>query len=245
MTLTCLVLAGGLGTRMSTFTTTMPKILIPVNNRPFLHHQLDLLEDQGFTRIVLSLGYLGSMVLDELERIPHENLDIEFMFDGPEPLGTGGAVRQVCQHHILDDYFFITYGDSYLEIDPRQVISGFDDSNFDALMTLYSNEERLEIANAKISQNGSVHYKKNMPNPSALGFDMVDFGMSYVSRQSLLTNILPEEPSDLAHYFEKISEEGRLQGFISAQRFYEIGSHAGRDALELYLSERKNKHDTR
>jgi len=236
MTLTCLVLAGGLGTRMSSFTSSMPKIMIPVCGRPFLHHQLDLLEQQGFTRVVLSLGYLGSMVVEELISTPHSDFEIDYMFDGDAPLGTGGAVRLACSDFISDDFFFITYGDSYLLIDPKKLMETFDCDHYEAIMALYKNEQNLDVSNAKISESGTVLYKKNVSNPVAECLDYVDFGMSFVSRSSLLANIPSGKASDLAQYFEEVSFRNKLQGFVCPQRFYEIGSHAGRDALEQYLS---------
>lgn len=236
MTLTCLVLAGGLGTRMSSFTSSMPKIMIPVCGRPFLHHQLDLLEQQGFTKVVLSLGYLGSMVVEELISTPHSNLEIDYMFDGDTPLGTGGAVRLACSDFVSDDFFFITYGDSYLLLDPKKLMESFDCNQYEAIMAIYKNDKNLDVSNARISENGTLLYKKNVSNPAAEGLDFVDFGMSFVSRSSLLANIPSGIPSDLAQYFEEVSHRNKLQGFIWPQRFYEIGSHAGRDALEQFLS---------
>jgi MurNAc alpha-1-phosphate uridylyltransferase len=243
MTLTCLVLAGGLGTRMADFTKSIPKILIPVGGRPFLHHQLDLLEQQGFSKVVLALGYLGSMVVEELERHPHPCLQIDFVFDGDIPLGTGGATRSACENNISDKFFFITYGDSYLLFNPRVMVSEFNDTQYEAVMALYSNSENLDRNNARISQDLSVTYKKNVPNPEEFGLNMIDFGISYVSRESIMRVIPADVSYDLAQYFQEISIEQKLQGLISKHRFYEIGSYDGRDELELHLADQKITHD--
>ena len=243
MTLTCLVLAGGKGTRMSSYTKSIPKILIPVGGRPFLHHQLDLLQVQGFKRIILSLGYLGSLVVDELHKSPHPDLSIEFMFDGDEPLGTGGAVKLACENLIFENHFFITYGDSYLLIEPRELIASFDELRYEALMSLYSNDNNLDISNAHISTSGEVSYKKNLRDPLSFGYNMIDFGISYVARESIMNAIPSNKESDLAEYFERLSVRRKLQGFVTSQRFYEIGSYAGRDELENYLSLRKGPSD--
>jgi NDP-sugar pyrophosphorylase family protein len=243
MTITCLVLAGGLGTRMADFTKSIPKILIPVGSRPFLHHQLDLLEQQWFSKIVLSLGYLGTMVVEELESHPHPGLQISFIFDGDVPLGTGGAARKACEIDISDQFFFITYGDSYLPFNPQAMVSEFNAQKYEAVMALYSNSENLDKNNARISQDSSVTYIKNVPNPKEFGLNMIDFGISYVSRESILRVVPSNISSDLAEYFQEISTEQKLQGLISKQRFYEIGSYAGRDELESYLSNQKATHD--
>lgn len=242
MTHTCLVLAGGLGTRMSEFTSQMPKAVIPVAGVPFIHHQLDLLATQGVGRVVFSIGYLGDMIIKELKNHPHPGLDIEFISDGDRLLGTGGAIRNILENVEIDDFFFITYGDSYLLINLDELVLEFDALRFDALMTLYPNTELLDHNNARMHQDGSAFYKKNVPEPATMNLDMVDFGMSYVSRQSILSVIPQDDVYDLATYFEKISMEGRLQGKLVPHRFYEIGSPAGRDALELLLLNKDGEH---
>ena len=243
MTHSCLVLAGGFGTRMAQYTRNMPKILIPVAGKPFLHHQLRLLQSQGFTRILLSLGYLGSMVEKELQTHPYPGLEIDVFYDGDSALGTGGAARKAAQHHLLDENFFITYGDSYLLIDPAAMVHGYKPRDFEAIMALYPNNEKHDVSNAQIFPDSSVRYEKNLPDPESLGLNMVDFGISYVSRDSVLRRIPTDTNFDLADYFREISELKKLQGFVVSQRFYEIGSHQGRDDLELLLTTRKADHD--
>jgi len=56
------ILAGGLGTRMRPLTETIPKPMIPVSGKPFLHHQLELLRRSGFRRVLLLVAYLGEQM---------------------------------------------------------------------------------------------------------------------------------------------------------------------------------------
>src|SRR5262247_1629658 len=60
----CVVLAGGLGTRMRPWTDTAPKILVPVLGIPFAAHQLELLAQQGYDDVVVCLGHRGNQVRD-------------------------------------------------------------------------------------------------------------------------------------------------------------------------------------
>jgi NDP-sugar pyrophosphorylase family protein len=64
---------------------------------------------------------------------------------------------------------------------------------------------------------------------------MIDFGISYISRASVLKVIPENQKYDLSKYFEDVSREGRLQGMVTSQRFYEIGSPSGRNELEKLL----------
>ena len=58
----CVILAGGLGTRMRPLTETCPKTLLPARGRPFAWHQLHWLAAQGITEVVYSIGHHGDMI---------------------------------------------------------------------------------------------------------------------------------------------------------------------------------------
>jgi NDP-sugar pyrophosphorylase family protein len=219
---------------MSAYTKDTPKALIPVAGIPFIHHQLDLLEKQGFTNIVFSIGYLGSQIIEELRLNPHPNISVSFVSDGDVLRGTGGAVRIILETEIFDDYFFVTYGDSYLIFNPAELGKSLDSARFDAIMALYTNKELLEPNNVRFN-NGTASYMKNCSDSELHHLNMIDFGISYISRASVLKVIPENQKYDLSKYFEDVSREGRLQGMVTSQRFYEIGSPSGRNELEKLL----------
>src|SRR2546422_7905748 len=88
------ILAGGLATRLRPVTERLPKVLVPVAGRPFLAHQLELLRRQGIQRAVLCVGHLGDLVQREFGPGTAYGLELEYSFDGPALLGTGGALKQ-------------------------------------------------------------------------------------------------------------------------------------------------------
>jgi NDP-sugar pyrophosphorylase family protein len=106
------LLAGGLATRLRPLTEKVPKVLLPVAGRPFLAHQLELLRTQGIRRVVVCLGHLGEQVVEAFGDGREQGVAIEYSFDGPVLLGTGGALRQALPK--LGERFFVLYGDSYL-----------------------------------------------------------------------------------------------------------------------------------
>ena len=89
----CVILAGGRGTRLGPLTEDLPKALVDVAGRPFLEYQLELLRTGGVSEIVLCVGYLGSVVERTIGDGSRLGLSIRYSYDGPEPLGTAGAVR--------------------------------------------------------------------------------------------------------------------------------------------------------
>jgi NDP-sugar pyrophosphorylase family protein len=235
MSKTCLVLAGGLGTRMSRHTKLIPKSMIPVLKRPFLHFQLDLLELQGFKKVIFLVGYRGEQMVDELSSKPHRNLNVQFLSDGESLLGTGGSLRRALELENVENEFFVTYGDSYLRTNPALISESFNRKTFSACMTLYNNLEKLDTNNAHLNQDGSVLYKKNAPDAETLGLDKVDFGMSLLTKDSVLNTIPKNISFDLATYFEILAKQGKLQGYVESNRFYEIGSEKGLSDFEEYV----------
>jgi D-glycero-alpha-D-manno-heptose 1-phosphate guanylyltransferase len=86
---TCILLAGGLGTRLREAVPGIPKCLAPVAGKPFLEVQLAQLSSQGIERFVLALGYLAQQVIDVAKGLERA-FPLEWIVE-PRPLGTGGA----------------------------------------------------------------------------------------------------------------------------------------------------------
>ncbi len=124
----CVVLGGGVGTRMRPATNTLPKPLLPVAGEPFAVHQLRWLASEGVTDVVYSIGYLGDMIRDALASRRDLGCSVRFVDEGSQQLGTGGAVRFALDQGVLDETFFVLYGDSYLRVDVSAVADRFEES---------------------------------------------------------------------------------------------------------------------
>ena len=117
------ILAGGLGTRLRPFTSEVPKALIPIGGKPFLHHQIDLLKRRGIRDIVLCVAHLGEQVKDYFGDGSWLGVRIKYSEEEGHLLGTAGAIKNA--EPLLSDDFFLMYGDSYLMIDYREVMRYF------------------------------------------------------------------------------------------------------------------------
>jgi len=86
-----LILAGGMGTRLQSALPETPKVLAPVNGKPFIRYLLDQLRDAGARRTIISTGFRAEQVRDELgDR--YEGMALVYSQE-ESPLGTGGALR--------------------------------------------------------------------------------------------------------------------------------------------------------
>jgi D-glycero-alpha-D-manno-heptose 1-phosphate guanylyltransferase len=108
---TCIILAGGLGTRLRAAVPDKPKCLAPIGRRSFLEVQLDMLARQGVRRFVLSLGHMADMVRDEAARLG-SRFEISTVTE-TQPLGTGGAMWWTMSQLGLTEAV-VTNGDTFL-----------------------------------------------------------------------------------------------------------------------------------
>ena len=223
------ILAGGLATRLRPITEKIPKVLVPIAGQPFLNHQLELLRHQGTTRVVLCLGHLGEMVREQFGDGSAHGVRLDYSFDGPVLLGTGGALKQALR--LLGEKFFVLYGDSYLPIPFAPVAESFERSGKLGLMTVYRNEGRYDTSNVVFADGAIQVYDKKTRRPE---MRHIDYGLS-VFRAAALDEYPPGTKFDLADLMQRLVARRQLAGFEVAERFYEIGSHEGLAELESLL----------
>ena len=231
------ILAGGLATRLRPITEKIPKSLIEINGEPFVYHQLDLLEQKGFNKIHFCLRFLGEQVEKTVRESEYfKRLCITFSYDGETLLGTGGTIRKII--NLLPDYFFVTYGDSYLDIDFLNIQEVFKSKNQDysSLMTVYKNTDLFDNSNV-IFENDLIELYSKIKKNSRMAY--IDYGVGILSSKSMDIydkNII----FDLAELYENLSLKKELYGYEVFHRFYEIGSLQGIEDLSNYLK-LKNK----
>ena len=223
------ILAGGLATRLRPITEKIPKSLVPVAGKPFLAHQLELLRSRGIRRAVLCIGYLGEMIQRDFDDGKNFGVQLDYSFDGPKLLGTGGAIKRALPK--LGEEFFILYGDSYLPIDYALVANFFHRSGKSGLMTVYRNEGKYDASNVVFAGGEIKIYDKKSKLPE---MRHIDYGLS-LFKASVFEKFPADEKFDLADVMQKLVREKQLAGYEVAERFYEIGSPAGLAELETLL----------
>jgi NDP-sugar pyrophosphorylase family protein len=228
----CVILAGGLGTRMRPLTDACPKTLLPVRGRPFAYHQLHWLAEQGITEVVYSIGHQGHLIRRYWDQEPWPVSKIRYVDEGRELRGTAGALRLARDQTVLDERFFVVYGDSFLPVEFGPIWRAFEASGQPALMTVLRNEGRWDRSNVIYEDGRLVLYDKVLYDKTgAPGMQYIDYGLSCF-RRDLFDD---STPADLSILFHELSISGRLAGFEVHGRFYEIGSPAGLSDFERYL----------
>src|SRR5262245_17990144 len=226
------ILAGGLATRLRPVTEKIPKSLLSVAGRPFLAHQLELLQRNGVERVVLCVGHLGEMIQKEFGDGACFGVRLDYSSDGDRLLGTGGAVRKALP--LLDQQFFVLYGDSYLPTDYRAIADAFRSSAKPALMTVYANEGRWDISNVWFADGQIKRYDKKNRGPE---MRHIDYGLSLFDT-GVFQALPPDQPIVLADILRDLVAKNQLMAYEVRERFYEIGSPGGLKELDALLRNR-------
>jgi NDP-sugar pyrophosphorylase family protein len=223
------ILAGGLATRLRPITEKIPKSLVSVAGRPFLAHQLELLRSRGIRHVVLCVGYLGEMIQRDFGDGSACGVSLEYSFDGPKLLGTGGAIKQAIPK--LGEEFFVLYGDSYLPIEYAPIAEFFHRSGKPGLMTVYRNEGLYDTSNVVFADGEIKVYDKKTRLPE---MRHIDYGLSLL-KSAVFDSYPGDQPFDLAQVMSDLVRQKQLAGYEVPERFYEMGSPAGLAELEKLL----------
>jgi NDP-sugar pyrophosphorylase family protein len=229
------ILAGGVGTRLRPLTEKLPKAMIPVHGRPFLEYQLNLLKKGGISNVVLCIGYLGDKIKEHFGDGKGFGLKISYSDEGGKLLGTAGALKKA--ESLLEDEFFLTYGDAYLMLDYKGVMRRFKKSKKLGLMVVYKNFGRYDRSNVVVEGGLVKVYSKKRKAP---GMVYIDFGVSAFRKEALA--LVPKgRVVDLEDLNQKLIKKGELLAFETDQRFYEVGQPDGLKEFDRLVSSGKIK----
>lgn len=224
------VLAGGLATRMRPLTLTVPKSMLEVAGRPFVAWQLEKLARAGFDDCVMCVGHLSEPLEAFVGDGSRFGLRVRWSREGESRLGTGGALKLASA--LLEPEFVLTYGDSYLPFDYREVLDALRaHPDAEAVMSVFENGGQFDASNVVIEGDRVARYEKGVRDPA---FRFIDYGALGL-RRAFATQ-LPDGASDLAPALAAAVRRGSVRAVVARERFYEIGSPAGLADLEARLT---------
>jgi N-acetyl-alpha-D-muramate 1-phosphate uridylyltransferase len=215
------ILAGGQALRMRPLTEHLPKALLPVAGRPFIHWQLEQLAREGLTRAVICCGFLGQQIQAAVGDGRGFGIAVQYAWDGDAPRGTGGALRHALP--LLGPAFFVLYGDTYLACSFAQVEAAHHAGGGEALLCVLRNEGRWDCSNTVYCGGRVTEHDKRTPHA---GMAYIDYGLSILPA-ACLAGWPREQAFDLCDVYQRLAREGRLAGFPVHERFHEIGSPQG------------------
>ncbi len=216
-----IILAGGLGTRLRSVVSDVPKCMALVNGKPFLHYLIQLLEKKGIDEFIFSLGYLNELI----ERYLQENyptLSYSVSLE-TEPLGTGGAIRLACTK-MSEQNVLVCNGDTFYEIDVDVLDKFHIEKNAECTLCLKPMENFDRYGVVELNTDQSV---KSFKEKDYYKKGLINGGVYVLNVSRFLKNELPEKFSFEKEYLEKNvhsdKSKSRLFGLIQDAYFIDIG----------------------
>ncbi|PSL46068.1 D-glycero-alpha-D-manno-heptose 1-phosphate guanylyltransferase [Chitinophaga niastensis] len=230
MTSECIVLAGGLGTRLRSVVADKPKCMAPLGNYPFLYYLLHYLHKQGITHAVLSLGYLSEQVISWCNSIDLP-LRVSFTVE-PEPLGTGGGIIHALPA-LTGNEVFIVNGDTYFDVD-LPAFYQFHQAHQSPLSLALKPMQQFDRYGSIQLDNGPhiTAFKEKQFCEEGL----INGGIYLTTADYLKSLSLPEKFSFEKEVLEPQVAAGALYGFVSDTYFIDIGIPEDYEAAKQRLA---------
>ena len=213
------LLVGGLGTRLRSVVQGTPKPMAVVGERPFLELLVRQLRYQDIRRLVMCTGYRAQEIEHDLGDGHSWDVTIEYSRE-PEALGTAGAVKfaEPFLREVSD--FLVMNGDSFMEMDFRQLICFHRKSGGIATMAVFRTRNEMRYGTVQVRPDGVVSGFAEKTNADPNG--LVNAGV-YVFSRRILEHI-PEGPSSLERdAFPKLLTQG-VYAFEQRGVFIDIGT---------------------
>lgn len=223
------IICGGLGTRLGHLTKYTPKSMIQIEGKPFLEYQIENLKKQSVTDIVLCVGYLSEKIEEYFGNGQRFGVNIKYSFEKEKLLGQIGAVKNA--EPLLEDIFFIMYGDSYLSVDLHKVQNFFMQYDKPALMVVYKNQDKYDRSNIIIQDNMVTGYGEKQRTKDMI---YIDYGTS-ILRKKVLDYVPKETFYSTEEFFSDLIKKQELMAFESKERFYHIGNPEALEEFRNYI----------
>lgn len=213
------VLAGGLGTRLRAAVADRPKVLAPVQGRPFVAHLLDKLERAGIAETVLLTGYMADRVKDECGDT-HGTMRLCYSSE-PTPRGTAGALRFGLPL-LTRSTVLVFNGDSYMDLDLAAFLDEHRRSNAEMSLALSFVPDVSRYGRVYLTEGGRVD--RFVEKQACEGPGWINAGVYLMDR-----TLIEEVPIDVSvslerDLFPRWADAGRCRGYRSVRRFLDIGT---------------------
>ncbi len=183
-----LILVGGEGTRLRPLTSTVPKPVVTLVDRPFMAYMLEWLRGHGVDDVILSCGFMADGVRELLGDGSTLGVHVRYV-EEPEPLGTGGALKYA--EDLLDERFFMLNGDVLSDMDLTAQLRQHEQTGARATLALMAVEDPSAYGLVRRNPDHSVTEFLEKPSADeALDTNLVNAG-AYILEREVLAGMAP------------------------------------------------------
>ncbi len=215
-----LILAGGEGTRLRPLTTTYPKPVVPLVDRPFIGFMLDWLRGHGVDEVIMGCGHMADGVRAVLGDGSGFGVRLSFV-EEPRPLGTGGALKFA--ESKLDERFLMLNGDVLTDLDLTAQIAQHEATGARATLALTPVEDPSAYGLVRLTPGNEVTEFVEKPSADQIDTHNISAG-AYVLDRSVLELLEPGSPASIERdVFPRLVGDG-LFGYVGEGYWMDIGT---------------------
>ena len=115
------ILAGGLGTRLSEYTKTIPKPMVKINKIPIIERIMQHYSSYGYKDFIIALGYIKNIIKNYFKKTKHKNWNIQLIDTGKLTM-TGGRIKRLKKYFNKNEDFMVTYGDGISNVNINKLV---------------------------------------------------------------------------------------------------------------------------
>jgi len=222
------IMAGGFGTRLRPLTCNIPKPMVPVVNKPMIHHIVNLLKSHGFDDIVSLLFYHPIAIRNYFG--DGEGFGVQMQYTVAEAdFGTAGSVRNALDK-LGDERVLIISGDVLTDFDLTAALEFHNKRNADATIVLTSVPNPRQFGVVIVDDEGNITRFLEKPSWGEVFSDTINTGI-YILEHHVLDMIPYKEDYDFSKnlFPNMMQEEMKLCGYIADGYWRDVGT------LEEYL----------
>ena len=229
--LDAIILAGGLGTRLSAVVRDRPKVLAQVNGRPFLDTILDALVNCNMIgRVVLAVGHMAEQIISRYGESRNYPFEINFSIE-EELLGTGGGIRKALPLTTTGRVFVLN-GDSFVEVNLNELLKFHDDVNAALTLTVVRVDNVGRFGRVVLDKMGRVVSFSEKFEDKEDGY--INAGV-YLIERSLFDTVNMDSPISLERELLPQFLEKGVYGFATKGKFIDIGTPESYEVSHDYL----------
>jgi len=212
-----IILAGGLGTRLHSVVSELPKCMAPIAGKPFLHYVIAHLQKEGIQNFIFSVGYKSESITSFVkENLPGTNF--RFSIED-EPLGTGGAIK-LAMEKTSEKNILVCNGDTLFNVHVNELNNFHLQHGPDCTLCLkpMNNFDRYGVV--ELDNDNLI---KSFKEKQFYEKGLINGGVYALKAEVFLNKDLPEKFSFEKDYLEKFVDERKMYGLIQNEYFIDIG----------------------
>jgi len=214
------ILVGGEGTRLRPLTSTVPKPVVPLVDRPFIVYILEWLKRHGVDDVVLSCGHMATSVRNVLGDGSQLGMRLRFV-EEPEPRGTAGALKFA--ESFLDERFLMLNGDVLTDIDLSAQIAQHERTNATGTLALVPVPDPTNYGLVRLADDNAVREFVEKPSADQIDTNLISAG-AYVLERSVVDMIEPDRAVSIEReIWPRLVGDG-LHGFPADAYWLDIGT---------------------